>query len=267
MWFTPVKNVRKLQETFESTNQRKMSFCFPSQIFISLLQTLPGFTPLLLRTVRLYPTSVPQVAGVKHCREQLEGSPSNLKGSEGIQPQGWGCRCFKLFPVIFFLRMTIRSQDLGGFFCVAFWPTESWFFFFLMPVALRYSFYRSWKNLPGLKGGIGPACLASQLRALTTAYGTDRGNTNAFLKYFFLSAGRNRNGKNNFKKSAFYLQLIPCLHAGKPSVCDSSLCPGGKLSWETPNTAEIFLHTKPDGFSAYCVPGQVLVLAAGGWQE
>lgn len=91
-----------------------MSFCFPSQIFISLLQTLPGFTPLLLRTVRLYPTSVPQVAGVKHCREQLEGSSSNLKGSEGIQPQGWGCRCFKLFPVIFFLRMTIRSQDLGG---------------------------------------------------------------------------------------------------------------------------------------------------------
>lgn len=43
-------------------------------------------------------------------------------------------------------------------------------------------------------------------------------------------------------------------------MCDSSFCV--KKSWETPNTAEIFVHTKPDGFSAYCVPGQVLVLSS-----
>lgn len=71
-----------------------------------------------------------------------------------------------------------------------------------------------------------------------------------------------RSGKNNFKSSAFYLQFIPCLCAGKLYVCDSSLCPGGKKSWETPNTAEIFVHTKPAVFSAYCVLGQVLVLAS-----
>lgn len=164
-----------------------MNFCFPSQIFISLLQTMPGFTPLLLWTERLYPIPIPQVAGVRHCREQPGGSPRNLKGSEGIQPLGWGePRCysyFKIFPVIFFLRMTIRSQDLRIFVC-GYLTCWIMIVFFLILVTLRCSFDRSWKNLPGLEGGIGPASLASQLRALTTAYGTDRNKINAFKKTY-----------------------------------------------------------------------------------
>lgn len=134
LWFTPGKN---LPQSFE----KPLKAWTRKGAFISLVRYscscwsyahIPSIAIFNHETL----TSLPQDTGSSS--QVLKGSPSEWKGSEGIQPQWWGwiwpLLLLQAFSSYCFLGITIRSEDLPCL-CVASWPTESWSVFFPPPCA------------------------------------------------------------------------------------------------------------------------------------